>query len=58
MGYDLDVVGTLESKRRLLERVEQERWLVVFGHEREHRAGYLARDAKGNLIVGDRVALD
>jgi len=58
MGYDLDVVATLESKRRLLARVEQERWLAVFGHEREHPAGYLSRDDKGNLRVGEPVALD
>jgi glyoxylase-like metal-dependent hydrolase (beta-lactamase superfamily II) len=58
MAYDLDVVGTLESKRHLLERVEKERWLVVFGHERERPAGYLARDPKGNLVVGEPVALD
>jgi glyoxylase-like metal-dependent hydrolase (beta-lactamase superfamily II) len=57
MGYDLDVVGTLESKRRLLERVEKERWLVVFGHERAHPSGYLGRDAKRNLVVTEPVSL-
>lgn len=57
MGYDLDVVGTLESKRSLLDRVEKEHWLAVFGHEREHPAGYLRRDAKGNLVVGEPVNL-
>jgi glyoxylase-like metal-dependent hydrolase (beta-lactamase superfamily II) len=58
MGYDLDVVGTLETKRALLQRVEEERWLAVFGHEREHPAGYLGRDGKGNLVVTEPVQLD
>jgi glyoxylase-like metal-dependent hydrolase (beta-lactamase superfamily II) len=57
MAYDLDVVGTLETKRALLERVEKERWMVVFGHEREHPAGYLGRDDKGNLRVAEPVDL-
>jgi glyoxylase-like metal-dependent hydrolase (beta-lactamase superfamily II) len=57
MGYDLDVVGTLETKRALLARVEKERWLAVFGHELESPAGYLGRDAKGNFVVTEKVAL-
>ena len=57
MGYDLDVVGTLESKRALLARVEQERWLAVFGHELDRPAGYLGRDAKGNLVVAEPASL-
>jgi glyoxylase-like metal-dependent hydrolase (beta-lactamase superfamily II) len=57
MAYDLDVVGTLESKRALLDRVEKERWLVVFGHELEKPAGYLGRDDKGNLVVTEPVSL-
>ena len=57
MGYDLDVVGTLETKRALLKRVEEERWLVVFGHELEHPSGYVGRDPKGNLVVTEPVSL-
>ncbi len=57
MAYDLDVVATLESKRALLDRVEKERWLAVFGHELEHPAGYLGRDAKGNVVVAEPVDL-
>jgi glyoxylase-like metal-dependent hydrolase (beta-lactamase superfamily II) len=57
MGYDLDVVSTLETKRRLLERVVSEKWLAVFGHERETPAGYLGLDAKGNAIVTEPVSL-
>jgi len=39
MAYDLDVVATLETKRALLEQVERERWLAVFGHEQKDARG-------------------
>jgi glyoxylase-like metal-dependent hydrolase (beta-lactamase superfamily II) len=51
MAYDLDVVATLETKRRLLARAAEERWLLVFGHDTVTRAGYLGRDAKGQLAI-------
>jgi glyoxylase-like metal-dependent hydrolase (beta-lactamase superfamily II) len=51
MAYDLDVVGTLETKRRVLGRALEERWLLVFGHDKDLQAGYLGRDAKGQLTV-------
>jgi glyoxylase-like metal-dependent hydrolase (beta-lactamase superfamily II) len=57
MAYDLDVVGTLETKRRILGQAVEERWLLVFGHDLELQAGYLGRDAKGQFAVVDRVAL-
>lgn len=57
MAYDLDVVGTLESKRRLLGRAVDERWLVVFGHDKDLQAGYLGLDGKGQLTVAEQVAL-
>jgi glyoxylase-like metal-dependent hydrolase (beta-lactamase superfamily II) len=38
---DLDVLGTLEAKARLLEEAERHRWLLVLGHEDDHPAGYL-----------------
>jgi hypothetical protein len=57
MAYDLDVVGTLESKRKLLPRLEAEHILAVFGHEQQTRAGYLRRDDKGNYVVGEPVEI-
>ncbi len=57
MAYDLDVVATLETKRRLLARASEERWLLVFGHDVETRAGYLGRDAKGQLAITEPVTL-
>ena len=58
MAYDLDVVGTLQSKRKLLERILAERWLAVFGHELVTPAGYLGADDKGNVIVSSAVTLE
>jgi len=58
MAYDLDVVGTLESKRRILGRAQQERWLLVFGHDQQTRAGYLGVDARGQLGLAEPVTLD
>jgi glyoxylase-like metal-dependent hydrolase (beta-lactamase superfamily II) len=58
MAYDLDVVGTLETKRALLGRAVAERWLVVFGHDKDTRAGYLGLDGKGQIVVAEPVAID
>ena len=33
MGYDLEPLVTLETKRRILERAMKEGWLVVFEHD-------------------------
>ena len=57
MAYDLDVVGTLESKRRLLARAHEERWLCVFGHETKTRAGYLGEGKGGQLALTEAVAI-
>jgi glyoxylase-like metal-dependent hydrolase (beta-lactamase superfamily II) len=57
MAYDLDVVGTLETKRRLLDRAHREKWLLVFGHDLETRAGYLGPDKKGQLAITEPVAI-
>lgn len=57
MAYDLDVVATLETKRRILGRAIEDKWLVIFGHDLELQAGYLGRDAKGQLAVVEPVAM-
>jgi glyoxylase-like metal-dependent hydrolase (beta-lactamase superfamily II) len=57
MAYDLDVVGTLETKRRILARAHDERWLLVFGHELQTRAGYLGLDPKGQWTIAEAVEL-
>ena len=57
MAYDLDVVRSLETKRSLLGRAIDERWLVVFGHDVTTVAGYLGRTARGDITVVEPVAL-
>ncbi len=46
MGYDLEPLVTLETKRQVLERAEAEGWLLVFEHDPIHALGYAVRDRK------------
>jgi glyoxylase-like metal-dependent hydrolase (beta-lactamase superfamily II) len=46
MGYDVEPLVTLESKRRLLARAADERWLLVFEHDAAHAWGYARHDGK------------
>jgi glyoxylase-like metal-dependent hydrolase (beta-lactamase superfamily II) len=57
MAYDLDPVGTLETKRALLARAAREGWIVVFGHDAQHAAARLALDEKGVPRVSESVDL-
>jgi glyoxylase-like metal-dependent hydrolase (beta-lactamase superfamily II) len=51
MGYDLEPLVTLESKRRLYARAEAEGWLLVFEHDPAVAAGRLGRDGKSFALV-------
>jgi glyoxylase-like metal-dependent hydrolase (beta-lactamase superfamily II) len=51
MGYDLQPLVTLESKRGLYRRIEAEGWLVVFEHDPVVVAGRLGREGKGFGLV-------
>jgi glyoxylase-like metal-dependent hydrolase (beta-lactamase superfamily II) len=33
MGYDVEPLVTLESKRRMWERAREEEWLLIFQHD-------------------------
>ncbi|HEX9704860.1 MAG TPA: MBL fold metallo-hydrolase [Gemmatimonadales bacterium] len=46
MGYDVEPLVTLETKRALLARAEAEGWLVIFEHDPVTAAGRLAREGK------------
>ena len=35
MGYDLEPLVTLESKKRILPRAVSERWQLIFEHDAE-----------------------
>ncbi len=47
MGYDLEPLRTLESRRALLADAEAGRWLLVFEHDPTVAMGRLVRGAKG-----------
>ena len=55
MGYDLEPLVTLETRRRIYQRAEAEGWLLVFEHDPHVISGRLAREAKGFGLVEQRV---
>lgn len=46
MGYDVEPLVTLETKRRILKRAAEEEWLVVFEHDAATAWGRVAFDGK------------
>ncbi len=46
MGYDVEPLVTLESKRNLLAQARQDKWLLVFEHDPVVGWGYLSADEK------------
>jgi glyoxylase-like metal-dependent hydrolase (beta-lactamase superfamily II) len=46
MGYDVEPMVTLESKRRILRRAQEDGWLVVFEHDAAVGFGRVAHDGK------------
>ncbi|UCG86151.1 MAG: MBL fold metallo-hydrolase [Gemmatimonadota bacterium] len=46
MGYDLEPLVTLESKRQLLGRAATEGWTMIFEHDPEVALGRISRDQK------------
>ncbi len=49
MSYDIDPAELRESKRRVLDKVMQEKMLLLFVHAPYSRAGYLTNTATGEL---------
>lgn len=47
MGYDVEPLVTLESKRALLPRAAEEEWLMVSTHDPSTAWGYLRAEGKG-----------
>ncbi|MCU0649912.1 MAG: MBL fold metallo-hydrolase [Gemmatimonadaceae bacterium] len=47
MGYDVEPLVTLESKRALLTEAVADRWLLVFEHDAQVAWGRAAHDGKG-----------
>ena len=53
MGYDVEPLVTLESKRTLLARAVQERWLLVSTHDPAIPWGYAVDDERGGTTIQD-----
>lgn len=51
MGYDLEPLRTLESRRALYGRAEAEQWLLVFEHDAAVVGGRLGREGKAFALV-------
>jgi glyoxylase-like metal-dependent hydrolase (beta-lactamase superfamily II) len=51
MGYDVEPLVTLESKRALLARAAQERWLLVSTHDPRTPWGYAVPGARGTELA-------
>jgi glyoxylase-like metal-dependent hydrolase (beta-lactamase superfamily II) len=51
MGYDLEPLVTLETRRRLYHRAEAEQWLLLFEHDPAVIAGRLGKEGKGVGLV-------
>lgn len=47
MGYDVEPLVTLESKRRLWAEAADEAWTMVFEHDSENAFGRIVADGKG-----------
>jgi glyoxylase-like metal-dependent hydrolase (beta-lactamase superfamily II) len=53
MGYDVEPLVTLETKRRILRRAVEERWLVVFEHDAVVPWGRVGQDGKGYGLAAE-----
>jgi glyoxylase-like metal-dependent hydrolase (beta-lactamase superfamily II) len=51
MGYDLFPIQTLETKRWVLDRAFEEKWLLFFEHDPLIQAGHVHRDQKGKYYL-------
>ncbi len=55
MGYDVQPLVTLETRRRLYQRAEAEQWLLVFEHDPKVISGRLGREGKSFGLVQQQV---
>jgi len=51
MGYDVEPLVTLETKRRILARAAAEQWLLVFCHDATTAWGRIAHDGKAYTLA-------
>jgi len=51
MGYDVEPLVTLETKRRILARALAEDWLLLFEHDATYPWGRLQHDGKAYALA-------
>ncbi|HUF65205.1 MAG TPA: MBL fold metallo-hydrolase [Gemmatimonadaceae bacterium] len=51
MGYDVEPLVTLETKRRILAQAQQENWLFIFEHDAVHATGRIEHDGKSYRLA-------
>jgi glyoxylase-like metal-dependent hydrolase (beta-lactamase superfamily II) len=51
MGYDVEPLVSLETKRWLLKRAHEEQWIVVFEHDATHAMGQVGHDGKAYILT-------
>jgi glyoxylase-like metal-dependent hydrolase (beta-lactamase superfamily II) len=51
MGYDVEPLVTLETKRWLLAEAEREQWLMIFEHDAERACGRARHDGKAFALA-------
>jgi glyoxylase-like metal-dependent hydrolase (beta-lactamase superfamily II) len=52
MGYDVEPLVTLETKRRILKQALEEGWLVIFEHDASVAWGRIEHDGKAYKLAG------
>jgi glyoxylase-like metal-dependent hydrolase (beta-lactamase superfamily II) len=53
MGYDVEPLTTLETKRRILKQAVDEKWLMIFEHDATVAWGRVEHDGKAYRLSGD-----
>jgi glyoxylase-like metal-dependent hydrolase (beta-lactamase superfamily II) len=53
MGYDVEPLITLETKRRIFRQAEDEEWLLIFEHDATVPWGRIEHDGKGYRLKGE-----
>lgn len=53
MGYDVEPLVTLETKRRIFRQAEDEEWLLIFEHDASTPWGRIEHDGKGYRLKAD-----
>jgi hypothetical protein len=51
MGYDVEPLVTLETKRRILKQAVEENWLLIFEHDASVPWGRVRHDGKAYALA-------